>query len=137
MRRPNRTAPLIAALISLALLAACGKQEAEDAAKKAEQVAAEVKAKAEAAAKEAEAAAKDAAKEAEAFALAAEAYVYGYPLVTMEMTRRIMTNVEKPEGNRGPMGQFVRARAYPNAQFRDVTAPNADTLYTRPRTSSS
>jgi hypothetical protein len=130
MRRPNRTAPLIAALISLALLAACGKQEAEDAAKKAEQVAAEVKAKAEAAAKEAEAAAKDAAKEAEAFALAAEAYVYGYPLVTMEMTRRIMTNVEKPEGNRGPMGQFVRARAYPNAQFRDVTAPNADTLYT-------
>ena len=48
----------------------------------------------------------------------------------MEMTRRIMTNVEKPEGNRGPMGQFVRARTYPDAKFRDVTAPNADTLYT-------
>jgi len=44
----------------------------------------------------------------------------------MEMTRRVMTNVEKPEGTRAPMGQFVRARTYPDASFRDVTAPNAD-----------
>lgn len=59
-----------------------------------------------------------------------EAYIYGYPLVTMEMTRRVMTNVEKPEGTRAPMGHFVRMREYPTAEFRDVTAPNADTLYT-------
>ena len=59
-----------------------------------------------------------------------EAYIYGYPLVTMEMTRRVMTNVAKPEGTRAPMGQFVRMREYPSADFRDVTAPNADTLYT-------
>jgi hypothetical protein len=130
VRRPNRMAPLLAAIVSLALLGACGKQEAADAAKKTEQVAAEARAKVEAEAKAAEAAAKDAAKEAEAFALATEAYVFGYPLVTMEMTRRIMTNVEKAEGTRGPMGQFVRLRQYPNAQYRDVTAPNADTLYT-------
>jgi len=58
-----------------------------------------------------------------------EAYIYGYPLVTMEYTRRVMTNVEKPEGTHAPMGQFVRMREYPNAQFKDVTAPNADTLY--------
>lgn len=61
---------------------------------------------------------------------AIDAYVYGYPLVTMEMTRRVMTNVREPEGTRAPMGQFVRARTYPDASFRDVTAPNADTLYT-------
>ena len=67
---------------------------------------------------------------AEALPHAVEAYIYGYPLVTMEMTRRVMTNVEKPEGTRAPMGQFVRMREYPNAAFRDVTAPNADTLYT-------
>jgi hypothetical protein len=48
----------------------------------------------------------------------------------MEMTRTVMTNVAAPEKNRGPMGQFVKARTYPNASFRDVTAPNADTLYT-------
>jgi hypothetical protein len=28
------------------------------------------------------------------------------------------------------MGQMIRLREYPNASFRDVTAPNADTLYT-------
>jgi hypothetical protein len=59
-----------------------------------------------------------------------DAYVYGYPLVTMEMTRRVITNVEKPEGTHAPMGQLVRMRSYPTAAFKDVTAPNADTLYT-------
>lgn len=67
---------------------------------------------------------------AEATALGTEAYVYGYPLVTMEMTRRVMTNVEQPVGTRAPMGHLIRMRAYPTAKFRDVTAPNADTLYT-------
>jgi hypothetical protein len=67
---------------------------------------------------------------AEDFEVASDAYVYGYPLVTMEMTRRVITNVAKPEGTRGPMGQIIKARSYPDASFRDVTAPNADTLYT-------
>ena len=122
MRRLNRTAPLMAAIVSLALLAACGKQEAEDAAKKAEQVATEAKAKAEAAAKEAEAAAKDAAKEAEAFALAAEAYVYGYPLVTMEMTRRVMTNVDEARGHARADGP-VRARCASIRTRSSATSP--------------
>src|SRR5262249_27827639 len=69
-------------------------------------------------------------KSAEVADLGVDAYIYGYPLVTMEMTRRVMTNVVKPNGTRAPMGQFMRAREYPNASFRDVTAPNADTLYT-------
>ncbi len=58
-----------------------------------------------------------------------EAYVYGYPLVTMEMTRRVMTNVAAPQGTHAPMGQFLLMRKYPDAAFKDVTAPNADTLY--------
>lgn len=40
----------------------------------------------------------------------------------MDMTRRVMTNVKSLEGLRAPMGQFVNAREYPNASFRDVTA---------------
>ncbi len=67
--------------------------------------------------------------EKQAFTIGTEAYIYGYPLVTMEMTRRVMTNVARPDGLRAPMGQFVNAREYPTAAFRDVTAPNADTLY--------
>src|SRR5262249_6222868 len=66
----------------------------------------------------------------EEFWLATDAYIYGYPLVTMEMTRRVMTNVPALQGTRGPMGQFIKLRQYPDATFRDVTAPNADTLYT-------
>jgi hypothetical protein len=66
----------------------------------------------------------------EDFWLATDAYVFGYPLVTMEMTRRVFTNVAKPEATRGPMGQIVKVRSYPDASYRDVTAPNADTLYT-------
>ena len=66
----------------------------------------------------------------EDFILATDAYIYGYPLVTMEMTRRVITNVAEPVGTRGPMGQIIKLRQYPDASFRDVTAPNADTLYT-------
>jgi hypothetical protein len=66
---------------------------------------------------------------AEAVDIAVDAYIYGYPLVTMEATRRVMTNVERPEGTRAPMGQLCRMREYPTSAFRDVTAPNADTLY--------
>ena len=71
----------------------------------------------------------DKAREEEAAMLGVEAYIYGYPLVTMEMTRRVITNVATAQAMRGPMGSFINARAYPTAAFRDVTAPNADTLY--------
>ena len=43
----------------------------------------------------------------EEFVIATDAYIYGYPLVTMEMTRRVLTNVAKPEGTRAPMGQLI------------------------------
>ncbi len=66
----------------------------------------------------------------EDFWLATDAYIFGYPLVTMEMTRRIITNVAEPAGTRGPMGHLITLRNYPDASFKDVTAPNADTLYT-------
>ena len=112
----------VAAALGVLTLTACDKAQEQQV----DRVAMEAKAKAEAAAQAAEAA----AKEAEARVIAIESYVYAYPLVTMEMTRRIMTNVAAPEGSRAPMGQFVKMRSYPDATYRDVTAPNADTLYT-------
>ena len=45
----------------------------------------------------------------EEFWLATDAYGFGYPLVTMEMTRRIMTNVASPEGTRGPWDNLSSA----------------------------
>lgn len=67
---------------------------------------------------------------AEAVSIATESYVYGYPLVTMEMTRRQVTNVAAPDGEHAPMGQLIKMRTYPPVDYHAVTAPNADTLYT-------
>ncbi len=66
----------------------------------------------------------------EAKSVAEEVYVYGYPLVTMEYTKRVMTNVEEAGPKMAPMGQFGRLRSYPTPADKEVTAPNADTYYT-------
>ena len=76
------------------------------------------------------AAAADLVKEHEAKDTGIDAYIYAYPLVTMEMTRRFMTNTVAPEGSKAPMGQFAKLRGYPAVDDHSVTAPNADTLYT-------
>lgn len=62
--------------------------------------------------------------------IALNAYVYLYPLVTMDVTRRQMTNVapgEKPGW--GPVNAFSHMRAFPAADFKAVVRPNFDTLY--------
>ena len=104
------------------LVAGCG-QKADTAANNA---ATEVKDKAVATAKDAEAL----AKQVEARETGIEAYIYAYPLVTMELTRRVSTNVAAPEGSKAPMAQFAKLRGYPAVDDHTVTAPNADTLYT-------
>src|SRR5580765_8322940 len=38
---------------------------------------------------------------------AIDAYVYGYSLITTDVTRIQMSNVPKQEGLRSPMGQFL------------------------------
>jgi hypothetical protein len=66
----------------------------------------------------------------EAYDIGIEAYIYFYPLVLMELTRRQMTNAvpgERP--GFGPMNSFSHLRAFPAAEFRAVVRPNFDTLY--------
>ncbi len=58
-----------------------------------------------------------------------DAYVYGYSLITTEVTRVQMSNVSEVSGLHAPLGQFINVRRYPPADFRGVSAPNADTLY--------
>lgn len=69
-------------------------------------------------------------KAEEAKSAAIDAYVYAYPLVTMEYTRRVLTNVAEPGASRAPMGQWAKLRSYPAVDDHAVTAPNADTYYT-------
>src|SRR5262249_34175031 len=59
-----------------------------------------------------------------------EAYIYFYPLVTMDLTRRQMTNAEPGKAlGRGPANTFSHAPVFPPPEFRDVVRPNFDTLY--------
>ncbi|MFA6119187.1 MAG: DUF1254 domain-containing protein [Parachlamydiales bacterium] len=61
--------------------------------------------------------------------IAVDGYIYGYPLVTIEMTRQVLTNTNSATNGKAPMGQFNHLRNFPNSSFKDITAPNADTLY--------
>ena len=54
----------------------------------------------------------------------AEAYLYGYPLVMMDVTR-IQAALSV-----GPENELRRVRQFPDAHFKGVVRPNVDTLYT-------
>jgi hypothetical protein len=55
--------------------------------------------------------------------LAAEAWIFGYPLVLMDVSRQVMTTQGAPPNS------FDHMRAFPDHTFTDVVTPNADTLY--------
>ena len=68
--------------------------------------------------------------EQEARAIGVDAYLYFYPLISMDVTRKVGTNVEagKMPGF-GPANMFHSFAAYPAADFKAVVRPNFDTLY--------
>lgn len=63
------------------------------------------------------------------YEIGVQAYIYAYPMILMELTRRVSTNVPAPAGSLAPMNQFAHLRAFPDDRFREVVRPNADTLY--------
>src|SRR5277367_4019802 len=71
----------------------------------------------------------DTISEQDAHSIGVAAYVYFYSLVTMDVTRRQLINVAKPEGIKTPMNTFANLTAFPPADMRVVVRPNFDTLY--------
>jgi hypothetical protein len=63
-------------------------------------------------------------RQAEKIILGAEAYLFGYPLVIMDVTRAHAALTL------GAENQLRRVRQFPSANFKDVVRPNVDTLYT-------
>jgi hypothetical protein len=62
--------------------------------------------------------------------VATSAYIYAYPLIMMELTRRIATNVaDTRQFTKAPMNQFAHVPAFPDATYTDIVRANADTLY--------
>ncbi|MFZ0809521.1 MAG: DUF1254 domain-containing protein [Bradyrhizobium sp.] len=68
--------------------------------------------------------------EQEAHAIGVDAYLYFYPLISMDVTRKQFTNVEPgKEFGKGPMNAFTNIPTYPPADFKGVVRSNFDTLY--------
>ena len=60
-----------------------------------------------------------------------QAYLYAFPLVLMDATRKVSTNTETPNGTRAPINQFIHAEKLADAASRAVVTPNVDTIYTQ------
>jgi hypothetical protein len=65
-----------------------------------------------------------------AHAIALDAYLYFYPLISVDITRLQSTNIEAgKEFGKGPMNTFVHVPAFPPADLKVVVRINFDTLY--------
>jgi hypothetical protein len=61
--------------------------------------------------------------------VAADAYIFGYPLVLMDATRQIATATAIPTATRAPTNCFAHLREFPDPSFTSVVSPDVDTLY--------
>ena len=62
--------------------------------------------------------------------LVTQAYIYGYPMMTMDYTHKISSNVVSDNGmGKGPINQWGNMRKFPKAGFKEVVRPNLDTYY--------
>jgi hypothetical protein len=62
--------------------------------------------------------------------IATLAYIWGFPLITMERQFNFVTSPNIPPGmGRGPANSISCAQDLANASFTDVVSPNSDTLY--------
>jgi hypothetical protein len=63
-------------------------------------------------------------------AIGVDAYLYFYPLISVDVTRKQSTNIEAgKEFGKGPMNTFVNIPAFPPADLKVVVRINFDTLY--------
>jgi hypothetical protein len=66
-----------------------------------------------------------------AYGIGLDAYIYFYPLVSMDLTRLQITNVEKAGDlpRSAPENTFAHLRIFPPAGVQTINRPNQDTLY--------
>ena len=72
---------------------------------------------------------REAVSDKDAQTIAVDAYIYFYPLITMDITRRVSVNTDPlKKAGFGPAGEFHHIREYPPVTFREVVRPTFDTL---------
>ena len=68
----------------------------------------------------------------ELLATLGEAYLFGYPLVLMDITKNVATNIEEPHPSKAhaPINQLGHYRTFPDHTMTTIVKPNVDTYYT-------
>src|SRR5215510_2901567 len=71
-------------------------------------------------------------REEVAYLLGMEAYVYGYPLVMMDVTREVLTAAPAPnaEGTAAPINQLAKMPHYVDPNFKNVVRISLNSLWT-------
>lgn len=59
------------------------------------------------------------------------AYIYGFPLVLMDVTKNVLTNTPSLTETKAPVNQFLYKKTFPDPTFTEIVSPNADTLYSQ------
>lgn len=68
--------------------------------------------------------------DATAVELITQAYIFSYPVMTMNYTHKISANVEANNGwGKAPINQWGSMHQFPKVGFTDVVRPNLDTFY--------
>lgn len=65
----------------------------------------------------------------EAYILGMESYVYGFPLVIMDVTKGVMTAASTPGEYTSPLNQFARMQAYVSPDFKNVVRISLNGLW--------
>ena len=66
---------------------------------------------------------------AEARKISQDGFLFGVPVVYIDLSAEVGSNVPEPQGRRSPINQFAHYRDFPDATSREVVGPNRDTLY--------
>jgi len=64
-----------------------------------------------------------------AYVRAMETYVYGFPLVIMDLTRQVMTATPTPGEYSAPINQFQKLRTYLSPDFKNVVRISTNSLW--------
>jgi hypothetical protein len=73
--------------------------------------------------------AEEKAKEEAGYLVGMEEYVYGYPLVMMDVTREVTTAAASSSEYSAPINQFARIRTYVNPDFKNVVRISVNSLW--------
>ena len=68
-------------------------------------------------------------REGVGYLLGEEEYVYGFPLVMMDVTREVITATPKSGEYKAPINQFGRIRTFVNPDFKDVVRISVNSLW--------